>query len=177
MMMYKFCPQCSAPLELRLMDLRERMVCTAPGCGYIFWNNPTPVVAMIVEVQEGIVLAHNVNWPKGIFSILTGFLESGESPEFAAARELTEELGLRVISSSFIGNFAFDQMNQLLIVFHVHASGTIKLNDELDEFRIVPKTRLIGWRETQTFQVGEWLRQMRVVNEDGGVDDALRPLG
>jgi NAD+ diphosphatase len=148
------------------MDLHKRMVCPAPGCNFVFWNNPTPVVGVIVEVEEGIILAHNVNWPKGIFSIITGFLESGESPETAAERELMEELGLQATSSSFVGNFAFDQMNQLLIVFHVYASGTIRLNDELDEYKIVSRNRLIGWEESQSFQVGEWLKQMQVLTQD-----------
>ena len=165
-MVYKFCPRCSTALEERLLDLRPRMACPDPACGFVFWNNPTPVVGVIVEVEQGIVLAHNVNWPKGVFSIITGFLESGESPELAATRELKEELGLEATSFSFVGNFAFDQMNQLLIVFHMHASGTITLNHELDDFRIVSKDKLIGWNQSQTFQVSEWLKQMRVLEKD-----------
>jgi NAD+ diphosphatase len=50
----KFCPQCGKPLELKFRDDRDRLQCTdqSADCGYVFWNNPTPVVAAIVEHES-----------------------------------------------------------------------------------------------------------------------------
>ena len=44
----KFCPTCASELESRFLKDRDRLVCSA-DCGYVHWNNPTPVIAAIVE--------------------------------------------------------------------------------------------------------------------------------
>lgn len=163
-MTYKYCPTCAAELSTTLIENHERLVCSK-ACGFIHWDNPIPVVGIVVETCEGmIVLAHNKSWTKGIYSIITGFLESGEAPEHAAIRETKEELGLDVHQASFIGNFAFASLNQLMIIYHVIAGeGEITLNEELDSFRIVPKEALLGWDETRGFDVERWLTERRVL--------------
>jgi NAD+ diphosphatase len=159
----KYCPKCASILRIKLIDQKDRLCCSDTACGYIYWNNPIPVVAIIVETKEGIVLAHNKLSPKGIFSIITGFIEAIETPESAAQRETKEELGLDSITTSFIGVYPFARANQLLIVYHIFAQGKIELNDELDEFKIIQKDELLGWKENQRFEVDEWLKKMRVL--------------
>ena len=161
-MKFKFCPHCASPLAEREVDGCIRVACSAEGCGYVFWNNPTPIVAVIVETEAGILLAHNVTWPKGKYSVITGFLEAGETPEDAAIRETKEETGLTVTSITFVGCYSFYRMNQLVLAYHVGVTGNVTLNDELDDCIFVPKHQLIGWEETGNFQVGEWLQQLRV---------------
>ena len=141
----KYCPQCASPLGEVLIDSEIRQGCPERSCGFIFWNNPTPVVAMIVEVDGGVVLAHNVAWKHRFFSIITGFLECREDPEECAHRETNEELGLHVLDSSLVGVYAFPEQNQVIIAYHIRAAGEIKLNHELDEYKIVPKDQLKGW--------------------------------
>jgi NAD+ diphosphatase len=162
-MKYQYCPICTAELSPTLIDNRERLICSK-GCGFIHWNNPIPVVGIIVETRDGIVLAHNKSWPDGIYSIITGFFESGETPEHAAIRETKEELGLDVQQAFFIGNFPFARLNQLMMVYHVVAmDGEIILNEELDSFKLFPREALLGWDETQAFDVGRWLMELRVL--------------
>lgn len=161
-MKYKFCPQCSAELMSVVTEHRVRLTCSKK-CGYVFWNNPTPVVAIVVETAHGIVLAHNRNFPAGIFSVITGFLESKETPEVAAVREVKEELDLDVVTLSFIGNFVLPELNQLIIAFHAQAEGQVVLNDELDTFKLVSKEDLVGWEESQRFDFARWLKEFRVL--------------
>lgn len=156
----KYCPKCSAALVHKRIDGRERLCCSDTACGYVFWNNPVPVVAIVAEMADGIVLAHPKLAPAGIFSVITGFLESGEIPEHAAIRELKEELGLDAEAVSFIGVYAFEKANQVVMAYHIKASGNIKLNEELDEYRIVAHEQLYGWTETGKFEVGEWLKRL-----------------
>jgi NADH pyrophosphatase NudC (nudix superfamily) len=54
--------------------------CPDDTCGYAHWNNPLPVVAAIVELDGKILLARNAAWPEGMFALITGFLENGETP-------------------------------------------------------------------------------------------------
>lgn len=162
---FKYCPQCAKPLETRFIDGFERKVCTSEDCDSVFWDNPVPVVAIIAELGDLIILAHNRNWPQGTFSIISGFIEARESPEAACIRELKEELGLQADEIHHVGNFIFRKLNQLMIAFHVRVSGEIKMNEELDEIKLVRKDQLIGWKRNGHFEVGEWLDNFRIIEE------------
>jgi NADH pyrophosphatase NudC (nudix superfamily) len=162
-MKYTYCPVCAGVLSENDIEGRMRLICNSNGCGFTFWNNPTPVVAIVVEMEQGIVIAHNARWPLDNYSVITGFLESNESPESAAIRELKEELGLTAKSVRFIGNFSFPLMNQIVLAYHIHAEGTVQLNEELDDWKFVRKNELLGWDETGEFQVGQWLLKLRIL--------------
>jgi NADH pyrophosphatase NudC (nudix superfamily) len=96
---YRFCPRCATPLAERADAEHEggrvRQVCPDETCGYVHWNNPLPVVAAIVEYEGKILLARNAAWPEGMFALITGFLENGETPEEGIAREVREETSLQ----------------------------------------------------------------------------------
>ena len=80
----KFCPRCGQELVFAEVDGRRRQRCPSDICEYVFWDNPTPVIAAIVERDGNIVLVRNKAWPGKIFGLVTGFLEKGETPEEAA---------------------------------------------------------------------------------------------
>ncbi len=141
----KFCPQCKADMVNALVDNEQRLACADVQCGFVHWNNPIPVVAAIVEYGENIVLAHNVQWPEGVFSVITGFLEQSEDPVEGVLREVHEELGLNAFEPQLVGVYPFEQMNQVIIAYHVRAAGEIKLNHELDATKLVPVNELQGW--------------------------------
>ena len=120
--------------------------CENSECSFIQYLNPTPVVAAVIEYEnEQVVLAHNTLWPQGWYGLITGFLERFEHPEEAILREVKEETGLDATLESFIGHYTFKRMNQLIIAYHVKAEGEIKLNDELDEYKIVPFDKVKYW--------------------------------
>lgn len=157
----KFCPQCSNPLQEAMVDGGIKPACPDLQCGFVFWNNPTPVVAMIVEVPGGVVLAHNVGWKHRFFSIITGFLEQGESPEPCAIRETKEELGLTALETNLVGAYGFPEQNQVIIAYHIKAAGEIVLNEELDEYKIVPINELKGWDMGTGLAINDWLAAQR----------------
>jgi NAD+ diphosphatase len=159
---YKFCPQCGSRMQNKRIEGIDRKVCADQRCGFVFWNNPVPVVGIVVETTDGVLLAHNRSWPEGMFSIVTGFLEPGESPENAAIREVKEELDLTVHEITFLGNFPFARLNQLMIGFHARATGQVSLNEELDSFKFVRKEQLLGWTTRNRFEIEEWLINLRV---------------
>ncbi len=82
----RFCPQCGHELEQRDQAGRVRDVC--PRCGFVYYHNPLPGVAVIVEWQGGVVLVRRKYPPQaGGWCFPAGFVEAGESSEEAAVRE------------------------------------------------------------------------------------------
>ena len=158
---FEFCPHCAAPLIERVTGGEVRAVCSA-DCGFIHYDNPTPVVAAVVEHESMVVLAHNRAWPaqlKSFFGLITGFLERAESPEQCALREVKEELDLDGVATTLIGVYGFEQMNQVIIAYHVPARGAITLGDELDDFRHVAPQDCRAWPGGTGLALRDWLRR------------------
>ena len=156
-----FCPQCASPLVPGQASGRERLICSKP-CGYIFYDNPLPVVGAIVEYDDDtVVLTQNIGWPAEWFGIVTGFLEKGEEPAQAVLREIEEEIGLtdaRIVE--FLGLYTFYQRNEIIFTYHVRASGTIVMDEtELQAIKIVPVSKLKPWSFGTGPAVAEWLKK------------------
>lgn len=154
---FKYCPVCTSPLQEKLIDNEMRRACAAE-CGYVHYNNPTPVVAAIVEHDGCVVLARNRAWPVTWYGLITGFLERGEEPAQGALREVKEELGLEAQEASLVGVYSFDRMNQIIIAYHVPATGPIVLNDELVDYRRVAPPKCRVWRSGTGDALRDWLR-------------------
>ena len=155
-----FCPQCGKPMITAERGGRDRSICPDENCGYIFWNNPTPVVAAIVERNNHILLVQSIGWPKNWYALVTGFLESNETPEEAVLREVKEETGLDGKLESFIGTYPFFRMNQLLLIYHVTAhEGEIILDrEELADYREVPIEDVRPWDSGTGHGLNDFLR-------------------
>lgn len=156
---YRFCPCCAGTLSWREIGGAPRQVCDDASCGHVFWGNPVPVVAALVEWQGQIVLARNQAWPEGKFGLITGFLERDEAPHDAVCREVAEELSLTATGAELIGLYPFSRKNELLIAYYVPAEGEIALNEELAEIRLVPPNRLQPWEFGTGLAVADWLRR------------------
>lgn len=154
-----YCPNCATELAETVIDGEIRRACAADQCDYVHWNNPTPVLAGLVELDGKMVMAHNVAWPKEFYSVITGFLEKGETPEDGIIRETKEELNLHVLDLSLVGVYAFEQMNQVIIAYHVRAAGEVKLNHELDDYRLVPMDELQPWKFGTGLAIRDFLKQ------------------
>lgn len=179
---YRYCPQCSAPLQMLHMSGRERLACAAPECGFVHWNNPLPVLAAVVEYEGKLLLARNAAWPEKMFALVTGFMERDETPEAGVARELKEETNLDAESASLIGVYEFMRKNELIIAYHVKATGTIALSEELAEYKLVAPEKMRIWSAGTGFAVADWLARngypVRFFDRQTGEDipDPRRPV-
>jgi NAD+ diphosphatase len=155
----KFCPCCAAPLRPHTTEGRERLACSSDSCDYVFYDNPVPVVAAVVEHGETVLLVRGKGWPEKWYGLVTGFLEKGESPEQGVLREVREELGLRGEVVSFIGAYPFPEMNQVILAYHVRAHGEIEMGDELAGVKAVPPDKLRPWPLGTGHAVRDWLER------------------
>ena len=158
-MIPSYCPVCAVPLIERV-DAGEggklRLAC--PDGHWTHWDNPLPVLAALVELDGQILLARNAAWPEKVFALITGFMERGETPEQGIARELKEETGLDAIETKLIGVYEFIRKNEVIIAYHVKASGCIALSHELVEYRLLPPEKVRPWRMGTGYAVADWLR-------------------
>jgi NAD+ diphosphatase len=159
---FNFCPNCATPLQLltQMEDGGEkaRLRCTA--CEWTHWNNPTPVLAAVIEMADRdgqVLLARNAAWPGRKFALITGFMEAGETPQEGVAREVLEETSLRVDSLDLIGVYDFQRMNQIIIAYHAVARGEIVLSPELVEYRLYRPEDIKCWRAGTGYAVADWL--------------------
>lgn len=175
---YKFCPTCATPLEMRsqMEDGGETSRLRCPGCGWTHWNNPTPVLAAVVEMADRgglVLLARNAAWPGKMFALITGFMEAGETPEAGIAREIMEETSLHTESLKLIGVYDFQRMNQVIIAYHAVARGEISLSPELVEYRLYKPEDIRCWRAGTGYAVADWLTAKGITPQ--WVDLPLRP--
>lgn len=89
---HRFCPACGGGVT----PLRAGMMLACSGCGAHHFPRTDPAVIMAVTFGEQILLGRSARFPPGLFSTLAGFVEPGESLEEAVAREVFEEVGVRV---------------------------------------------------------------------------------
>lgn len=153
---FRYCPVCATPLGRGEQGGRERAYC--PGCGWVHWDNPTPVVAAVIELEGKVLLARNAAWPEKMFALVAGFLERDETPQQAVAREVREETGLTVTATHLIGVYEFQRRNELIIAFHTPAEGTIALGEELAEVKLLEPSRVKPWPLGTGLALADWMR-------------------
>jgi len=139
---------------------KARLRC--PACDFTHWNNPTPVLAAVVQCadREGrLLLARNAAWPnENAFGLITGFMEAGETPEEGIRREVAEETSLQVQALRLIGVYDFQRMNQVLIAYHALAQGEIRLSPELAAYKLVAPQQAMYWPAGTGYALADWLR-------------------
>jgi NAD+ diphosphatase len=159
----RFCLACGSALAAIVADEdggpKTRLRC--PACGWTHWNNPTPVLAAVVECTDRdgqVLLARNAAWSGRMFALITGFMEAGETPEAGIAREVLEETALVADEVRLIGVYDFQRMNQLIVAYHVQARGEVRLSAELAEYKLFAPADLRCWPAGTGYALADWLR-------------------
>jgi len=91
----KYCPRCGTQVGYEEKFGMLRAVC--PQCRWIHFLDPKVAAAVLIEQDGRILLVRRANEPfRGLWSLPAGFINGGEDPAEAAARECLEETGLCV---------------------------------------------------------------------------------
>jgi NAD+ diphosphatase len=110
-----------------------------PTTGTEFFPRTDPAVIMLVhDGADRVVLGRQAVWPAGRFSILAGFVEPGESAEAAVAREVEEEVGLRVTDIRYVTSQPWPFPQSLMLGFVARADATQEIRvdpTEIEEAR------------------------------------------
>ena len=134
---------------------KERLRCVA--CGYTHWNNPTPVLAAIIELDGRVLLARNAAWSGKVFALITGFMEAGETPQDGIRREIMEETSLQTSELNLVGVYDFQRMNQVIIAYHAVCHGEVLLSPELAEYKLFTHEDVLCWPAGTGYAMADWL--------------------
>jgi NAD+ diphosphatase len=160
---YCYCPRCATPLLplAATEDGGEKTRLRCPACAWTHWNNPTPVLAAVIECMDRdgqVLLARNAAWSGRMFALITGFMEAGESPEQGIRREVAEETALQIDALKLIGVYEFQRMNQVIIAYHAQARGEVRLSPELAEYKLFAPGNVVCWPAGTGYALADWLR-------------------
>jgi NAD+ diphosphatase len=119
---HRFCGACGEPTELH--PSHPARLC--PSCGATYYPRLAPAMIVAVERGEEILLARSPHFPPGIFSVLAGFVEPGESAEDAVHREVFEESAIRVRDVRYFGSQSWPFPHSLMLGFQAeYAEGDV----------------------------------------------------
>ncbi len=110
-----FCSRCTGRLRASVREDDRARVC--PACGYHVYPVVSPCIIVLIHRQQQLLLAQSVNHPEGLYSLIAGFVEPGESLEQAVAREVLEETGLKVKDIRYQGSQPWPFAHNLMMGF------------------------------------------------------------
>ena len=97
---HRFCARCGAASELAQAGWQR----SCPSCGGQHFPRTDPVVIMLITHGDSVLMGRSPGWPEGMYSLLAGFVEPGETLEAAVRREVMEEAGVPVGEVSYLSS-------------------------------------------------------------------------
>jgi len=88
-----------------------------------------PVILALISRGDELLLARSPHFAPGLYSILAGFIEPGETAEQTVAREVQEEVGIQIKNIQYYGSQPWPFPSNLMIGFTAeYASGEIQID-------------------------------------------------
>jgi len=140
---HSHCGDCGAPTVSA--EAGHVRVCSNPACAQQHFPRTDPAVITIVTSHGRCLFGRKRSWPDGMYSIIAGFVEPGESLEAAVAREVFEETGVRVRSIVYRSSQPWPFPSSLMLGFTASAtSEEISLGDrELEDARWMSRFEVV----------------------------------
>lgn len=153
---HQFCGRCGLQTDYHPRD-RAR-VCS--HCSLAVYPRISPCVIMLVTQGEKCLLARHTRHPQALYTALAGFIEPGENAEQALAREVCEEVGLRVNNFRYVGSQSWPFPGQLMIGFLAEACGgkLVPDQEEIMEARWFHKSEMPAAIPPQETLSGQLIR-------------------
>ncbi len=125
---HRFCGQCGMPMQ----QIDWEMARQCFQCGHRCYPRYSPCIIVGIRKDDKILLAQGkAQRNRNLFSVLAGFVESGESLEQAVHREVFEEAGIKVKNLRYFASQPWPFPHSLMMGFLAdYDSGEIQVDGE-----------------------------------------------
>jgi NAD+ diphosphatase len=134
---HQHCGRCGAPTLTT--EGGHARVCTNEACGHRSFPRTDPAVITLIEDPTGTcaLLGRQARWVPGMYSVIAGFVEPGESLEETVIRETFEETGVRVGDVRYMASQPWPFPSSIMLGFRAKAITTeiSRGDDELEDCR------------------------------------------
>jgi NAD+ diphosphatase len=117
---HQFCGKCGRPTE----DGQNERAKVCPRCNLVNYPRVSPAIIVAVIKNNQILLANNIRFKTGYYSVLAGFVEPGENLEECVAREIKEEVGISVNNIRYFASQPWPFPNSLMVAFLADYAGS-----------------------------------------------------
>ena len=122
----RFCGRCGS----RMGDNATERAKECSQCGLLVFPRLSPAIIVLVERAQQLLLARPHHFPPGLYSVIAGFVEPGETLEDAVVREVREEVGIAIKGLRYFGSQSWPFPHSLMIGFTAtYAGGEISLDE------------------------------------------------
>lgn len=144
-MRFVYCPDCGSKLTGREIG-DEGLVPFCEKCNKpLFDMFSTCIIALVINENGEAALLRQGYISNQYYNLVSGYMKPGETAELTAAREIEEEIGVKINSLEFAGTYWFGKKDMLMIGFIAKAKKTdLVLSGEVDEAEWIPAEKAIS---------------------------------
>ncbi|ELY4003615.1 NAD(+) diphosphatase [Cronobacter dublinensis] len=122
---HKYCGYCGH--EMHPSKTEWAMLCE--HCRERYYPQIAPCIIVAIRREDKILLAQHTRHRNGVYTVLAGFVEVGETLEQAVAREVMEESSIRVKNLRYVTSQPWPFPQSLMTAFTAdYDSGDIKID-------------------------------------------------
>ena len=123
---HQFCSRCGCTTTHQSVTYER--VCTS--CGLAFFPRISPSIIVLIKKEDHLLMARSPHFLPGVYGLVAGFIDVGESAEDAVHREVLEEVGLQIKNVSYHSSQPWPFPDSLMMAFTAdHAAGEIVIDN------------------------------------------------
>ena len=135
-----FCSKCGHEVSITASGWQIN----CKSCGSSTFPRIDPVVIMLITNGPRVLLGRSNGWPNGMYSLLAGFMEPGETLEASVRRETFEESGINVARVKYLASQPWSFPTSLMFGCYGEAvsSDIIIDHSEMEDIKWINKRDL-----------------------------------
>jgi NAD+ diphosphatase len=160
-----FCGVCGA--QTKASKCGHQRDCTNKECASPHFPRTDSAVIVLIHDQDRVLLGRQHFWPEGMYSLLAGYVEPGETIEHAVAREVFEESGIIVKNIKYQHSQPWPFPASLMLGFTAEASTKIinHNGDEIEDVQWFTKDELLNFGTQEKSLPRELSVSRRLIND------------
>jgi len=141
--------------------------CSNTECDTSHFPRTDSAVIMLVHDRDRALLGRQHFWPEGMYSLLAGYVEPGETIELAVAREVYEESGIIVKNVKYLHSQPWPFPSSLMLGFTAEAvTEKINQNDnEIEDVQWFTRDEILDFKSEGKFLPRELSISRRLIND------------